>query len=267
MLKLGVNIDHVATLREARYRGRGFGEPDPVEAARICEAAGAHGITAHLREDRRHIQDRDIWELREKIETRLNLEMANVPEIIGIALKVRPAIVCLVPERRLEVTTEGGLDVVAAEKSLTETRKQMNDAGIEVSLFIAPDEKQIEASARVGSQFVELHTGAFAEEFLLGAPASSRRVPRNQSPQPAGKMPALPGDELQRLIAGAKQAHALGLQVNAGHGLNYQNLPALFRVPHLVELNIGHSIVSRGVMTGLETAVKDLRRLMEGYRS
>jgi pyridoxine 5-phosphate synthase len=267
MLKLGVNIDHVATLREARYRGRGFGEPDPVEAARICEAAGAHGITAHLREDRRHIQDRDIWELREKIETRLNLEMANVPEIIGIALKVRPAIVCIVPERRLEVTTEGGLDVVAAEKSLTETRKQMNDAGIEVSLFIAPDEKQIEASARTGSQFVELHTGAFAEEFLLGAPPSSRRVPRDQSPQLAGKMPALPGSELQRLIAGAKQAHALGLQVNAGHGLNYENLPALFRVPHLVELNIGHSIVSRAVMTGLETAVKDMRRLMEGYRN
>src|SRR5271167_3735078 len=165
MLKLGVNIDHVATLREARYHGRGFGEPSPVEAARICEAAGAHGITAHLREDRRHIQDRDVLELREKIETRLNLEMANVPEIISIALKVRPAIVCIVPERRLEVTTEGGLDVVAAEKSLAETRMKMNDAGIEVSLFIAPDEKQIEASARVGSQFVELHTGAFAEEF------------------------------------------------------------------------------------------------------
>ena len=165
MLKLGVNIDHVATLREARYRGRGFGEPSPVEAARICEAAGAHGITAHLREDRRHIQDRDVWELREKIETRLNLEMANVPEIIAIALKLRPDIVCIVPERRLEVTTEGGLDVVAAEKSLTETRKKMNDAGIEVSLFIAPDEKQIAASARTGSQFIELHTGAFAEEF------------------------------------------------------------------------------------------------------
>jgi len=261
MLKLGVNIDHVATLREARYRGRGFGEPDPVEAARICEAAGAHGITAHLREDRRHIQDRDIWDLREKIETRLNLEMANVPEIIGIALKVRPAIVCLVPERRLEVTTEGGLDVVAAEKSLTETRQQMNDAGIEVSLFIAPDEKQIEASARVGSQFVELHTGAFAEEYHEKV-GSSRRDDRTAQRAILTNLP-----ELDRLIAGAKQAHALGLQVNAGHGLNYENLPALFRVPHLVELNIGHSIVSRAVMTGLETAVKDLRRLMEGYRS
>jgi pyridoxine 5-phosphate synthase len=242
MLKLGVNIDHVATLREARYRDRGFGEPSPVEAARICEAAGAHGITAHLREDRRHIQDRDVWELREKISTRLNLEMANAPEIIAIALKLRPAIVCLVPERRLEVTTEGGLDVVAAEKALTETRIMMNDAGIEVSLFIAPDEKQIEASARVGSQFVELHTGQFAEHF------------------------SSPETELQRLISGAQQAHSLGLKVNAGHGLNYENLPALFAVPHLVELNIGHSIVSRAVLTGLGTAVKDMLALMKNYR-
>src|SRR5271154_2148805 len=180
MLKLSVNIDHVATLREARYRGRGFGEPSPVEAARICEAAGAHGITAHLREDRRHIQDRDILELREKIETRLNLEMANAPEIIAIALKVRPEIVCIVPERRLEVTTEGGLDVVVAEKSLAETRMKMNDAGIEVSLFIAPDEKQIAAAARTGSQFIELHTGQFAEEFgTPGALASRRRFAEN----------------------------------------------------------------------------------------
>jgi pyridoxine 5-phosphate synthase len=249
MLKLGVNIDHVATLREARYRGRGFGEPSPVEAARICEAAGAHGITAHLREDRRHIQDRDILELREKIGTRLNLEMANVPEIISIALKLRPEIVCIVPERRLEVTTEGGLDVVAAENSLTETRMKMNDANIEVSLFIAPDERQIEAAARVGSQFVELHTGAFAEEFQKAE---------------SGKRKA--ESELQRLISGAKQAHSLGLKVNAGHGLNYENLPELFRVPYLVELNIGHSIVSRAVLVGLETAVKEMLRVMKNYR-
>src|SRR6201996_8936193 len=166
MLKLGVNIDHVATLREARYRGSEHGEPDPVAAALMCEAAGAHGITAHLREDRRHILDRDVWKLRESIKTRLNLEMANAPEIIEIALKLKPDIVCLVPERRMEVTTEGGLDVLAAEKSLTETRKKINDAGIEVSLFIAPDEKQIAASARTGSQFIELHTGRFAEEFF-----------------------------------------------------------------------------------------------------
>src|ERR1700733_9065018 len=246
MLKLGVNIDHVATLREARYRGLGRGEPCPVAAALLCEAAGAHGITAHLREDRRHIQDRDVWALREKIKTRLNLEMANAPEIIAIALKLKPDIVCIVPERRLEVTTEGGLDVVAAEKSLTETRKKMNNAGIEVSLFIAPDEKQIEASARVGSQFIELHTGQFAESF---GEEKKRRA------------------ELQRLISGAKHAHALGLKVNAGHGLNYENLLVLFHVPHLVELNVGHSIVSRAAMTGLENAVKVMLRLMESYRA
>src|SRR5260221_9991525 len=212
MLKLGVNIDHVATLREARYRERGFGEPSPVEAALICEAAGAHGITAHLREDRRHIQDRDVWALREKIKTRLNLEMAHAPEIVSIALKLKPDIVCIVPERRQEVTTEGGLDVVANEKSLAETRKRMNDAGIEVSLFIAPDEKQIEASARVGSQFIELHTGQFAEEFVK----SEVRSPKSEH-------------ELEQLISGARQANALGLKVNAGHGLNYENLPVLFR--------------------------------------
>src|SRR5437879_1577230 len=148
MLRLGVNIDHVATLREARYRGRQRGEPDPVAAALTCEGAGAHGITAHLREDRRHIQDRDAWKLRETIKTRLNLEMANAPEIVGIALKLKPNIVCLVPERRQEVTTEGGLDAAGGVASLTETRKRMNDAGIEVSLFIAPDPAQIEAASR-----------------------------------------------------------------------------------------------------------------------
>ena len=262
MLNLGVNIDHVATLREARYRGRGFGEPSPVEAARICEAAGAHGITAHLREDRRHIQDRDILELREKIETRLNLEMANAPEIISIALNLRPEIVCIVPERRLEVTTEGGLDVVAAEKSLAETRMKMNDAGIEVSLFIAPDEKQIEAAARVGSQFIELHTGQFAESF--GGSSQRKLAHSSQS-----RLMSAATDfetELQRLISGAEKAHTLGLKVNAGHGLNYANLPALFRVPHLVELNIGHSIVSRAVFVGMETSVKEMLALMKAYR-
>ena len=246
MLKLGVNIDHVATLREARYRGLGHGEPCPVAAALDAEAAGAHGITAHLREDRRHIQDRDVWALREKIRTRLNLEMANVPEILAIALKLKPEIVCIVPERRLEVTTEGGLDVVAAEKSLTETRKKMNDAGIEVSLFISPDEKQIEASARTGSQFVELHTGTFAERFA----DETRRTA-----------------ELQRLISASELAHDLGLKVNAGHGLNYQNLPSLFAVPHLVELNVGHSLVSRAVTVGLTAAVREMLVLMKAYSS
>jgi len=267
MLKLGVNIDHVATLREARYRGRGFGEPDPVEAAQICEAAGAHGITVHLREDRRHIQDRDVWKLRETVKTRLNLEMANVPEIIGIALKLKPDIVCIVPEKRTEVTTEGGLDVVGAEKSLTETRMKMNDAGIEVSLFIAPDEKQIEAGARVGSQFIELHTGAFAEEFHRWGEATDEPTSKRQTKIKAAREDARPTNlpELQRLISGAKQAHALGLKVNAGHGLNYKNLPLLYRAPHLVELNIGHSIISRAVMVGLEMAVKDMLRLMKNY--
>lgn len=243
MLKLGVNIDHVATIREARYRGQTGGEPSPIEAARISEAAGAYGITAHLREDRRHMQDRDIWKLREVVRTRLNLEMANVPEIVALALKLKPEIVCLVPERRQEVTTEGGLDVAANEKAITETRRRMNDAGIEVSLFIAPDERQIAASARTGSQFIELHTGQFAEHF-----------------DEAEKCEA----ELQRLIAGANQAYALGLRVNAGHGLNYRNLPALHRVPHLVELNIGHSIISRAVFVGLEKAVGEMLVLLRG---
>ena len=241
MLKLGVNIDHVATVREARYRGRNCGEPDPIAAALASEAAGAHGITAHLREDRRHIQDRDVWKLREVIKTRLNLEMANAPEIVEIALKLKPNIICLVPERRQEVTTEGGLDVIANESGLSETCKRMSGAGIEVSLFIAPDATQIEAAARTGAQFIELHTGAFAEHFSSG---------------PGREM------ELNRLIAAAKQAHGLGLKVNAGHGLNYENLPTLRRVPHLVELNIGHSIVSRALMVGMETAVKEMLRLM-----
>jgi len=246
MLKLGVNIDHVATLREARYRGRDRGEPDPVVAAAVCEAAGAHGITAHLREDRRHMQDRDVWKLRDVIKTRLNLEMANAPEIVAIALQLKPNIICLVPERRQEVTTEGGLEVVGNRAALTETRKRMNDAGIEVSLFISPDPAQIEAAAGTGSQFIELHTGAFAESF-------------DHEPERLA--------ELERLIAGARQAHALGLKVNAGHGLNYQNLPWLHRVPHLVELNIGHSIISRAVTVGLETAVKEMLGLISSLES
>jgi pyridoxine 5-phosphate synthase len=244
MLKLGVNIDHVATIREARYRGRPTGEPDPVEAARICEAAGAHGITAHLREDRRHIVDRDVWRLRDVVQTRLNLEMANAPEIVEIALRLKPHIVCLVPERRQEITTEGGLDVVAGLAALRATRQRLNDAGIEVSLFIAPDAAQVQAAAQTGSQFIELHTGAFAEHF----------------DDPAGR-----ATELQRLVEAARQAASLGLRVNAGHGLNYANLPALHAVPHLIELNIGHSIVSRAVFTGLGTAVKDMLALMAGY--
>ena len=251
MLKLGVNIDHVATVREARYRGLSHGEPDPVAAALVCEAAGAHGITAHLREDRRHIQDRDVWKLREVVKTRLNLEMANSPEIVAIALKLKPDIICLVPERRQELTTEGGLDVVANEKALTETRKKMSDAGIEVSLFIALAMEQIDAAARVGAEFVELHTGAFAQSF------SERKFAAKPAEYRAGDLP-----ELDRLIAAAKQAHGLGIKVNAGHGLNYWNLPLIHEVPHLVELNIGHSIVSRAITVGLGEAVREMLRLI-----
>jgi len=245
MLKLGVNIDHIATVREARYRGLGHGEPDPVAGAIVCEAAGAHGITAHLREDRRHIQDRDVWKLRDVVRTRLNLEMANVPEIVAIALKLKPGIVCVVPERRQEVTTEGGLEVAGNLAAITDLCRTMNDGGVQVSLFITPDPPQIEAAARAGSQFIELHTGAYAEAF----PDETLRA-----------------EQLDRLIAAARQAHALGLGVNAGHGLNYENLRALHQVPHLVELNIGHSIISRALTVGLAQAVTEMLALMENYR-
>ena len=243
-LKLGVNIDHVATLREARYRGRSTGEPDPIEAALICEAAGAHGITAHLREDRRHIQDRDVLELRRRITTRLNLEMANIPSIVELAVRLRPDIVCIVPERRQEVTTEGGLDAAGQEAALKETRRRMTDAGIEVSLFIGPEAAQVEAAARIGAQFIELHTGAYADQ-------SDRAGQRNE--------------ELERLVLAAAMARKLGVKVNAGHGLNYRNVASLRAVPHLVELNIGHSIVSRAVVIGLESAVKEMLKAMEVY--
>jgi pyridoxine 5-phosphate synthase len=244
MLKLGVNIDHVATLRQARYVGTDRGEPDPIEAALICEAAGAHGITAHLREDRRHIQDRDIWKLREVIKTRLNLEMANTPEMVEIALRVRPDIICLVPEKREEVTTEGGLNAAGDVEGLTRTRERMTEAGIEVSLFIDPDMRQVEAAKRIGAPFIELHTGSFAEHF-------NRKKER--------------AEELGRLVEAAKFASSMGIQINAGHGLNTQNVPALFEVPHLVELNIGHTIVSRAITVGLAVAVKEMLLVMEKY--
>ena len=244
MLKLGVNIDHVATLRQARYVGRDRGEPDPIEAALICEAAGAHGITAHLREDRRHIQDRDVWKLREVVKTRLNLEMANTPEMVEIALRVKPDIICVVPEKRAEVTTEGGLNAMADEENLKRTCAQMAAAGIEVSLFIDPDLPQVETAKRVGAPFIELHTGSFAEHF-------NRKKER--------------AEELRRLVEAARLAHSLGIKVNAGHGLNTQNVPALFEVPHLVELNIGHTLVSRALTVGLAVAVKEMLLVMEKY--
>ena len=245
MLKLGVNIDHVATVREARYRAKPTGEPDPVAAALLCESAGAHGITAHLREDRRHIQDRDVWALRERIGTRLNLEMANVPSIVEIALRLKPDIVCLVPERREELTTEGGLDAGAQRCDLRKSCQQFREAGIEVSLFIDPDLDQVKAAADTGAGFIELHTGAFAEHF-------HDRAARDR--------------ELERLTVAAVTAHALGLRVNAGHGLNYENVPALLVVPHLVELNIGHSLVSRAITVGLVAAVREMLRCLAGYR-
>ena len=244
MLKLGVNIDHVATLREARYRGREHGEPDPVEAALESERAGAHGITAHLREDRRHMQDRDLTRLRERIATRLNFEMAATAEMTEIALKLRPDIVCLVPERRQEITTEGGLDVAGNEATISDVRSRLNAAGIEVSLFVAPDPKQIEASWRAGAQFIELHTGSYAEAF--SEPGSRER-------------------ELQRLVDASKLAHKSGLQVNAGHGLTVANVRPLFVVPHMHELNIGHSIISRSIFVGLTAAVREMLAAMDGY--
>jgi pyridoxine 5-phosphate synthase len=245
MLKLGVNIDHVATLREARYRGRDYGEPDPVEAAELCEEAGAHGITAHLREDRRHILDRDILALRARVRTRLNLEMALAPEIIQIALQVKPDIVCLVPERRQEVTTEGGLDVAQHTDAVAEVCRRMSAAGIQASLFISPEPRQIRAAARTGSQFVELHTGAFAERAAAGSGVEA---------------------ELRRLSEGAELAKQLGLRINAGHGLNLANLGSfLARVPHLEELNIGHSLVSHAVFVGLAASVREFLEALRGY--
>ena len=244
MLKLGVNIDHVATLREARYRGQPGGEPDPVAAALWAEAAGAKGITAHLREDRRHLQDRDLARLREAIATRLNLEMALSPEILAIALRTLPEVVCLVPERRAEVTTEGGLDVAAQTAEVRTYRERLNGAGIEVSLFIDPDPAQVVAAHATGAQFIELHTGKYADCF--GNKAARQT-------------------QLDRLVAAAMQAHALGLRVNAGHGLNTRNVPLIHLVPHLEELNIGHHLVSRSLELGLAGAVREMLAVMAGY--
>ena len=236
-LKLGVNIDHVATLRQARL---GI-SPSPLEAARVCIAAGADGITAHLREDRRHIQDRDMEALAGEVE-RLNMEMAATEEMIAIASRLKPANCCLVPEKRRELTTEGGLDVIGAYDSLKDAVARLTNVGICVSIFIDPVKEQLEAAAKAGSPFVELHTGAFAN-------ASGDAQLR----------------ELERLIEGAKIAHSLGMGVNAGHGIDYVNLKLILEIPHLHELNIGHSIVSRSVFTGLKTAVEEMLDGMAKY--
>ena len=239
---LGVNIDHVATVRQARY-ARNDGsinvEPDPVEAALAAERGGAIGITAHLRQDRRHVIDSDIFRLKEAIGTKLNFEMGNSPEIVTIALKVLPADVCLVPESREEVTTEGGLDCVTHLASLEPTLKAMRDAGIRVSLFIDPEPAQIAAASSLGAPVVELHTGAYAE-----ASGASREA------------------ELSRLLRAASLAADAGIQVNAGHGLNYTNIGPILTLPKLVELNIGHSIVSRSLFVGMEQATREMVALL-----
>lgn len=248
MLKLGVNIDHVATLRQARYStmlDSPNAEPVVLEAALMAERGGADSITVHLRADRRHIQDRDVYELREKIGTKLNLEMGNTEEILKVGLEVKPDFVCLVPENREEITTEGGLDVVGNFDELKPTVAALRANGTSVSLFIDAEDEQVAAAREVGGDMVELHTGSFAN--------------------------AAPGEARERLVddlaRAAEQAHGLGLQVNAGHGINLDNLQALFRVPHLVELNIGHHLVSRAISVGLEASVAEMAAAMRLYRS
>jgi pyridoxine 5-phosphate synthase len=244
-LQLGVNIDHLATLRQARYAAMPESplvEPDIFFAAGTCERAGAGSITVHLRADRRHIQDRDVFRLRESIITRLNLEMGNTPEILAIALRVLPEDVCIVPENRREITTEGGLDAARNLRQLQPTVRRLQSAGIRVSLFIEPDPEQIEAARTLGVEAIELHTGAFAN-----ATGEEQQ------------------GELQRLIGASRFATQHGLNVNAGHGINYQNIVQIMAIPHLRELNIGHSIVSRALFVGLDAAVRDMVAAISDY--
>jgi len=231
VIKLGVNIDHVATLRQVR----GTCYPSVTAAAVCCEQAGAAGITVHLREDRRHIQDADVYALRRQLTVPLNLEMAVAPEIVGIALEVLPAEVCLVPEKRQELTTEGGLDADGLYDEVAPVVQRLSAAGIVVSLFLGPEPRQIAAAARMGAPVIELHTGTFCD--ASGAVADS---------------------ELKRLIAAAEQAAAAGLRVNAGHGINLDNIGSILRIPHLDTLNIGHSIVARAVFIGMQSAVGEM---------
>lgn len=231
MVRLGVNIDHVATLRQARHTVY----PSLVEAAALCEKAGAHGITVHLREDRRHIQDADVYALRRSIKTRMNLEMANNADIVAVALDVRPDEICMVPERRQELTTEGGLDVAGQRETLAPVVAALRDAGISVSLFIDPEVRQVEAAAEIGAPYIELHTGAYANQ--TGAERDRER---------------------DRLMTAARRAYEIGIKVNAGHGLSLDNLAPVLSIPHLDTLNIGHSIVCRALFVGLEQAVREM---------
>ena len=233
---LGVNIDHIATLRQAR----GTNYPDPVKAALDAEEAGADGITLHLREDRRHIQDHDVYRMKDMLQTRMNLEMAVTDEMLAIAEDVKPAHVCLVPEKREELTTEGGLDVVGQEARIKAACDRLAAAGVAVSLFIDPDSEQIAASRRCGAPYVELHTGAYAD--------AENDQERNA--------------ELERIRTGVAFGIEQGLIVNAGHGLNYQNVEPVAAIPGICELNIGHSIMARAMFSGLQAAVKDMRTLM-----
>jgi pyridoxine 5-phosphate synthase len=244
-LLLGLNIDHAATVREARYRqfARDCGqmvEPDPVALALCAERAGADGITLHLREDRRHIQEGDVRRLRECAQTRLNLEMSCTPQMVAFARDIQPDFVCLVPENREEVTTEGGLDVVGQQARVTETVRALLAAGIKTSLFIDPEPEALEIAAEVGSPFVELHTGAFAHSYYGPGRAA----------------------ELEKLHRAAELGHELGLIVNAGHGINYINIAEVRGIPWLHELNIGHSIICRALFTGIEEAVREMKARM-----
>lgn len=245
MLHLGVNIDHVATLRQARYATMlesPNAEPLVLEAAREAEAAGAHSITVHLRADRRHIQDTDVWLLKRELQVKLNLEMGNTPEILKIALDLQPDFVCLVPESRQEITTEGGLDVPAHASALKDTTLQLKANGTQVSFFVDPVLDHIYAAADCGASMVELHTGTFANHF-----GAERAV------------------EVSRLVAAAALAKDLGLQVNAGHGLTTKNVRELFTVPHLAELNIGHSLVARALTVGMRQSVAEMLAVMSEY--
>ena len=236
MVQLSVNIDHVATVRQARR----IAEPDPIAAAVLAELAGADGITVHLREDRRHAQDRDVRLLRETVGGEYNLEMACAPEIIRIALEVKPDLISLVPERRQEITTEGGLDLRRGQKALGRAIERFRKAGIKTSFFIDPDEAQIKLAAKLGSHFVELHTGEYAQERFW------------EKAEP----------HYRRLCDGAACAHALGLGVHAGHGLNYRNVRPIAQIPEVEALYIGHSIVGRAIFVGMDRAVREMKALM-----